>query len=63
MQPEGSYGHAVLCREVVSKVLADKVTAAYWSEEEALRFARAVLRENALRVFKLAPPPGSAPPL
>ena len=50
---EGSYGHAVLCREVVSKVLADKVAAGYWSEEEALRFARAILRENAIRVFKL----------
>ncbi len=50
---EGTYGHAVLCREVVSKVLAGKVAAGYWSEGEALRFARAILRENALRVFRL----------
>jgi uncharacterized protein len=50
---EGTYAHAMLCREVVSKVLSDKVAAGYWSEVEALRFARSVLRENAIRVFKL----------
>jgi len=53
--PEGAYAHAMLCREVVARVLADKVTAGYWTEEEALRFARAALRENAIRVFRLAP--------
>ncbi|HYK89569.1 MAG TPA: amidohydrolase family protein [Acidobacteriota bacterium] len=51
--PEGSYAHAMLCREVVSKVLADKVLSGYWSEAEALKYARALLRDNALRVFKL----------
>jgi uncharacterized protein len=56
---EGAYAHAVLCREVVSRVLADKAAAGYWSEEEALRFARAVLRENALKVFKLDSDPKS----
>jgi predicted TIM-barrel fold metal-dependent hydrolase len=52
--PEGAYAHAMLCREVVAKVLADKVVNGYWSEEEALGFARAILRENAIRTFKLA---------
>ncbi len=56
---EGTYGHAVLCREVVSKVLAGKVAAGYWSEGEALRFARAILRENAIRVFRLTIDAGS----
>ncbi len=51
--PEGSYAHAMLCREVVSKVLADKVLAGYWSEGEAVGYARALLRDNAVRVFKL----------
>ena len=51
--PEGAYAHAMLCREVVAKVLADKVSAGYWSEEEALGFARAILRENAIRTFRL----------
>ena len=51
--PEGSYAHAMLCREVVSKVLSDKVLSGYWSEAEALKYARALLRDNAVRVFKL----------
>ena len=51
--PEGAYAHAMLCREVVAKVLADKVNAGYWSEAEALAFARAILRENAIRTFRL----------
>jgi predicted TIM-barrel fold metal-dependent hydrolase len=51
--PEGSYAHAMLCRDVVSRVLADKVLSGYWSETEALGYARALLRDNALRVFKL----------
>ena len=51
--PEGAYAHAMLCREVVARVLADKVAAGYWSEAEAIAFARAILRENAIRVFRL----------
>ncbi len=51
---EGSYAHAMLCREVVAKVLADKVTSGYWTEAEALAYARALLRDNAIRVFKLS---------
>lgn len=50
---EGAYAHAMLCREVVSKVLADKVVDGYWSEGEAVAYARKLLRENAIRVFKL----------
>jgi hypothetical protein len=51
--PEGAYAHAMLCREVVAKVLADKVADGYWTEAEAIAFARAILRENAIRTFKL----------
>lgn len=50
---EGSYGHAMLCREVVSRVLADKVMAGYLSEEEALDYARAILRDNVIKAFDL----------
>ena len=52
---EGAYAHAMLCREVVARVLADKVTDGYWTEADALAFARAILRENAIRVFQLGP--------
>jgi hypothetical protein len=34
-------------------VLADKVIDGYWTEAEALAFARAILRENAVRAFEL----------
>jgi predicted TIM-barrel fold metal-dependent hydrolase len=51
--PEGAYAHAMLCRDVVARVLADKVINGYWTEAEALEFARAILRENAIRTFKL----------
>jgi len=56
--PEGAYAHAMLCREVVARVLADKVVAGYWREAEALGFARAVLRENAIKVFPWVPSRG-----
>jgi predicted TIM-barrel fold metal-dependent hydrolase len=51
--PEGAYAHAMLCRDVVARVLADRVIDGYWTEAEALAFARAILRENAIRTFKL----------
>jgi hypothetical protein len=44
----------VLCRDTVSRVLADKVVSGYWTEAEALAYARAILRQNPMRVFKLA---------
>ena len=52
---EGTYGHAMLCRETISKVLADKVLEGYWTEAEAIRYAQMILRENAIQVFGLAP--------
>jgi hypothetical protein len=51
--PEGAYGHAALCREAVTNVVAGKVVSGYWTEPEALAWARAALRENAMRVFHL----------
>ena len=51
--PEGSYGHAKLCRRIVSKVLADKVLDGYWSEDEAIAYANKILRENPIKVFRL----------
>ncbi|MFH1070945.1 MAG: amidohydrolase family protein [Candidatus Glassbacteria bacterium] len=50
---EGSYGHAKLCRRTVSRVLADKVIAGYWSEQEAVDYAKKILRENPIKVFGL----------
>ncbi|MFC2076539.1 amidohydrolase family protein [candidate division KSB1 bacterium] len=51
--PEIAYGHAVIARETLAKVLADKVIDGYWSETEALEYARAVLHDNAIKIFNL----------
>jgi predicted TIM-barrel fold metal-dependent hydrolase len=50
---EGAYAHSLLCRETVSRVLADKVRQGYWTQAEAAAYARALLHDNAVRVFKL----------
>jgi len=52
---EGTYGHSVLCRETLSKALADKVLEGYWTEAEAVKYAKMILRENAIQVFGLTP--------
>ncbi len=47
------YAHSVFARRIVTRVLTDKVRTGYFSEEEAKYFARKLLRENALEIFKL----------
>jgi uncharacterized protein len=51
--PEGSYGHSVMARRVVSRVLAGKVEDGWLTEEEAAGLARKILRENAAAFFRL----------
>jgi predicted TIM-barrel fold metal-dependent hydrolase len=51
--PEGAYGHAVMARQVVSRVLAAKVRDGYFSEEDAVETARMILRGNAAKLFGL----------
>ena len=51
--PEGAYGHAVLARQVVSRVLTEKVEGGYLSEDEAVSLAAAVLRSNPAALFRL----------
>jgi predicted TIM-barrel fold metal-dependent hydrolase len=50
---EGSYGHSRLARQVISQVLAERVEAMHYTEQEALRFGRMILRENAEDLFGL----------
>ena len=50
---EGTYGASVLAREVVAETLVPMVREGYLSEEEAVVLARKLLRENAIRIFKL----------
>ncbi|MFH1071196.1 MAG: amidohydrolase family protein [Candidatus Glassbacteria bacterium] len=50
---EGSYGHAVMTRRVVTDVLSRKVESGYLSPEEALYIAGRILRENAIELYGL----------
>ncbi|TFG95490.1 MAG: hypothetical protein E4H13_13345, partial [Calditrichales bacterium] len=50
---EGVYGHAVMAREIITKVLVEKVRSGYFTEAEAIRVAQRILRENALEIFKI----------
>ena len=48
---EGAYGHSVIARENVAKVLASKVDEGLYSVERAKRYASWLLRENPMRLF------------
>jgi uncharacterized protein len=50
---EGAYGHSVIARQVIAEVLSEKVAEGYFTEEEATRLARRILRENAIEIFGL----------
>ena len=50
---EGAYAHSRLARQVVARVLAEKVGEGYCTEWEALTFGQMILRENARDLFGL----------
>jgi hypothetical protein len=51
--PEGAYGHSVMARRVVSRVLTDKVEDGYLTEEDAATLARRILREGPAALYRL----------
>jgi len=52
--PEGSYGHAVMARETITRVLCKKVEEGYFTEDEALTCARWVMHDAADRLFGIS---------
>ncbi len=50
---EAVYAHSVMARQIIAKVLIEKVRTRYLTEDEAIDIAKMILRENALRIFKL----------
>ncbi|MHC5538103.1 amidohydrolase family protein [Singulisphaera rosea] len=48
---EGIYGAAVVMRQTIAQVLAEKVERSELLEEHALRIGRQILRDNALAIF------------
>jgi len=53
---EMAYGHSRMARQVVTRVLSEKVSEGYMKEEEAVILARAILRDNPTALFKLSVP-------
>jgi hypothetical protein len=51
---EGVYGHSVIARENVTRVLSDRVEDGIMSVEDAEKVAKRILRENALNLFHLS---------
>jgi hypothetical protein len=50
---EETYATMMLARQLIGDVLEEKVSAGYFSEDDAKRLARKILRENAVRFLKL----------
>lgn len=53
MTVEMAYGHAVMARQVVARVLSEKVDEGYLGEDEAIALARRMLRDNPASLYKL----------
>jgi len=50
---EGAYAHSRMARTNVAEVLAEKVSSGYLTEAEAFTLAHMLLRDNAIRFFRL----------
>jgi predicted TIM-barrel fold metal-dependent hydrolase len=53
---EIAYGHSRMARQVVARVLSEKVSEGYMREDEAVVLARRMLRDNPAALFKLSVP-------
>lgn len=50
---ENTYGHSLMARAVVSKVLIEKVRTGYLTETEATQIARRILQTNVIDIFRI----------
>lgn len=53
---EMAYGHSRMARQVVARVLTEKVVEGYLTDDEAITLARRILRDNPAALFKLSVP-------
>jgi len=53
---EMAYAHSIMARQVVTRVLSEKVAEGYLKEDEAIALARRMLRDNPAALFKLQVP-------
>jgi predicted TIM-barrel fold metal-dependent hydrolase len=50
---ENVYGHLLFAKQIIGNVLVDNVKDGYFSEEEAIKLADMMLRDNAVNLFQL----------
>jgi len=50
---ENTFGHSLMAREVVAKVLVEKVRTGYLTEQEAMQIAKRILYDNGIDFFKI----------
>ena len=50
---ENVYGHLLFAKQIISRVMIDKVKDGYFSESEVKNMARMILHDNALNFYKL----------
>jgi uncharacterized protein len=50
---EGTYGHLLFAKQIVSNVLCEKVKDGYFTEDEAIKIADMIFCHNAISVLKL----------
>lgn len=50
---EGSYGHSIIARREISRVLCEKIEKGRFSEEYAVKVAKMILRDNPIDNFNL----------
>ena len=50
---EGTYGHLIFAKQVITQVLTEKVQSGYLSEEEAMCIAKMLFYDNAKNFYKL----------
>lgn len=51
---EGAYGQSVIARYIVTETIAEKVAEGYLEEDEGIRIARRMLRDNAIEFYNLS---------
>jgi hypothetical protein len=50
---ENIYAHLLFAKEIISRVLIEKVKSGYFTEKEALKVAQMILHDNAVNLFHL----------
>jgi hypothetical protein len=53
MTVEIAYAHAKMTRQVVARVLSEKIAEGYMSEQEAIVLAKRILRDNPAALFNI----------